>query len=273
MQDYTKTLPQHVQRYLGENDLFLEIFEGEGRACPAKQRPPLLFVHGAYTGSWMWSKYIPHFTALGWQCYAMNLRSNYKSRAMDMTRVSFADYLEDIREVMAECGGPPVLIGFSMGGILCQKLAETAAPAGLVLIDASISREVHARAPYLDPVDFGREIIMPAPARAEQISIDESPDDIGFQRKYLAMESARALGAIHSFGAGGGISIDSGLITCPSLVIKAVNSGLDDCQGRLAAELLRADYAGIPNRTHTGLLVGQGYMEAVNRVMEWLERF
>lgn len=33
-----------------------------------------------------------------------------------MTKITFEDYLEDIKEVIAECSVPPVLIGFSMGG-------------------------------------------------------------------------------------------------------------------------------------------------------------
>lgn len=44
--DYTQLLPNHIEKYIGEHDLFLEIYEGEAR-------PPLLFVHGGYTGSWI----------------------------------------------------------------------------------------------------------------------------------------------------------------------------------------------------------------------------
>jgi hypothetical protein len=87
------------------------------------------------------------------------------------------------------------------------------------------------------------------------------------------MESARALGEIYSHAAGGGISIDSGSIACPCLIIKAVNSDLGERQGRAAAQLLHGDYAGFPNFTHTGLLVGQRYLEVVDRLLEWLERF
>jgi hypothetical protein len=68
MMDYTKALPAHVEKYIGENDLFLEIFEGEDCSQEIRKRPPLLLVHGAYTGSWMWSKYIPHFISKGWKC-------------------------------------------------------------------------------------------------------------------------------------------------------------------------------------------------------------
>lgn len=29
MRDFTKEVPDHVEKYIGENDLFLEIFEGK----------------------------------------------------------------------------------------------------------------------------------------------------------------------------------------------------------------------------------------------------
>lgn len=270
MRDYTKELPSHTEKYLGENDLFLEIFEGEKPQGAYDNRPPLLFVHGAFTGSWMWSKYLPHFIGAGWTCYVMNLRSHYRSRVQDLTKITFEDYLEDIREVIAACGAPPILIGFSMGGILCQKLAETARIAGLVLIDSSISREVYEVVPYaeLDPTIPG--ILMPAPVREELTSIDESAEDIAFQRKYLSMESSLAFSAFSFTPTHKGISVDNLLISCPCLVIKAVNSEEDDRRGRVTAELLRAEYQGLWNTTHTGVLVGQRYREAVDTMMDWL---
>lgn len=273
MKDYTKTLPKHIEKFIGENDLFLELFESENYSQADEKRPPLLFVHGAYTGSWMWSKYIPHFMGKGWKCYVMNMRGHYKSRAMDLTKVSFEDYLEDIKEFIAECGEPPILIGFSMGGILAQKLAETVALAGLVLIDSSVCREVNEKVPYKEADKLTLGIIVPAPDRDEQ-SIDESAEDIAFQKKYLAMESSKAFSAFAFFlGAKDGISVDSSLITCPCLVIKAVNNDEDDRRGAATAEHFNAEYAGLRNTTHTGLLVGQRYTEAVDRLLEWLKRF
>ncbi len=270
--DYTKLLPVHVEKYLGEKDLFLELFEGVSNGVKGNKKPPLLFVHGAFTGSWMWSKYIPHFVEAGYRCYVMNLRSHYKSRTMDMTQVSFEDYLEDIRENIVECGEPPILIGFSMGGILCQKIAEEGRLAGLVLIDTSISREVNIAAPYEKPMEDTLSLVMPAPIREEE-SIDESPDDIAFQKKYLAMESSKAIGAMACWIRGKeGISIDSSRITCPCLVIKAVISERDDLQGRATAEQLKGEYLALWNTSHTGLLVGQRYQEAVGRILQWLRQ-
>jgi pimeloyl-ACP methyl ester carboxylesterase len=271
MKDYTKTLPEHIEKYIGENDLFLEIYEGEGHFKGTEKRPPLLFVHGAYTGSWMWSKYIPHFVSKGWSCYVMNMRSHYRSRVLDMTKISFEDYLEDIKEVISECGNAPIIIGFSMGGTLCQKLAETAELAGLVLVDTTICKEVYEIVPYegLENLTFGK-IIEPAPARDESFSIDESPEDIAFQKKYLSMEASKAIDSILSFEANGGISVDSSLITCPCLVISALSSEEDDRRGKAMEKYFNAEYTGLWNTTHTGLLVGQRYLEGVNRIMEWL---
>ncbi|WP_019637813.1 alpha/beta hydrolase family protein [Paenibacillus fonticola] len=277
MRDFTLELPDHVEKYIGENDLYLEVFEGGNLSKAAESRPPLLFVHGAFTGSWMWSKYIPHFAREGWKCYVMNLRSHYKSRLMDMTKITFEDYLGDIREiikeVVAECGAAPILIGFSMGGILGQKLAETVELAGLVLIDSVISQEVHEIVPYEHLEPLTTAIVMPAPVREEQSSIDESAEDIAFQRKYLAMESSKAYNAFAFSDESRGISVDSSAISCPCLVIKAVSCDDDDRRGRVTAAQLRAEYKELWNTTHTGVLIGQRYMESVTAIMGWLKRF
>lgn len=272
MQDYTKLLPHPNVKYIGENDLFLEIYENEDHFIKTENKPPLLFVHGAYTGSWMWSKYLPHFISKGWNCYVMNMRSHYKSRVMDMSKISFEDYLEDIKEIIAECGEAPIIIGFSLGGILCQKIAETTELAGLILIDSSINKEVNKIVPYESLIEDLFEIITPAPTRLENTSIDETENDIAFQRKYLSMESSKALKACGCWIKGiEGVSIDNSRISCPSLVIKALNNESDDRRGKAEAEYFNAEYTGFWNTTHTGLLVGQRYLDIVERIIEWLK--
>ncbi|MDR9803202.1 alpha/beta hydrolase [Rhizobium hidalgonense] len=275
MRDFAKELPEHTAKYIGENDLFLEVFYDE--SSKQSVRPPLLFVHGAFTGSWMWSKYIPHFISAGWTAYCLNLRGHYKSRSVDLTKVEFADYLGDIRQAIAaiveERAVPPVVVGFSMGGILSQKLAESVKIAGLVLIDSSICRQVHDEVPYDGLASIIPGLVVPAPARDEQSSADEALEDIEFQRKYLSMESAKAFAAFSFHFGAEGVSIEGGKIMCPSLVISAVNDEADDRRGRATARHIGGEYLGLEGTTHTGLLVGQRYCEAVSRMMIWLERF
>ncbi|MFA9464474.1 MAG: alpha/beta hydrolase [Velocimicrobium sp.] len=268
MIDYTKILPNHIEKYIGEHDLFLEIYLNTD-SKKSHKKSPLLFLHGAYTGSWMWSKFIPHFVQEGFNCYVMNLRSHYKSRIMDLTKISFEDYLADVKEVLAECKEPPILIGFSMGGILGQKIAEQATLAGLVLVDTTICKEVYDRFPYKS-IEQANGIIEPAPTREEAFSIDESPDDISFQKKYLAMESSVARNAFISYEETGGICVDNKQVTCRCLVISAVSSEEDDIRGNTIATYFGGEYTGLWNTTHTGLLVGQRYKEVVNRILAWL---
>lgn len=274
MLDYIKSLPIHTEKYVGENDLYLEVYNGIVPKQSEVHKPPLLFVHGAYTGSWMWCKYIPHFVNQGFACYVMNMRSHYKSRSMDMTQITFEDYVRDVEEIITECSEPPIVIGFSMGGMVCQKIAETNAIAGLILIDTSISKEVNEKVPYLNSSEEKLGTVIPAPARDEESSIDESEEDILFQRKYLSMESSKALGEISCWIKGNeGVSINSQLITCPCLVIKAVQCENDEKQGIATAEHLEAEYLGLWGTTHTGLLVGQRYGEVVERILGWLEKW
>ncbi len=274
MKDYTKILPNHIEKYIGDNDLFLEIFDAEGDYEEIKKRPPIIFVHGAYTGSWMWSKYIPNFISKGWKCYVMNMRSHYKSRIMDFTKITFDDYLDDIKEVIAECDEKPILVGFSMGGILCQKIAETVDLHGLILIDTCISKEVYQISRYKENYKSSIErIIDPAPARLESYSIDESEEDIAFQRKYLSMESSKVMSTILDYERSGGISIDYSRIKCPSLVIKSVSSDDYNRRGKVLADKLNATYEGLWNTTHTGLLIGQRYIEVVDIIIEWLNSY
>ncbi|MGQ8872735.1 alpha/beta hydrolase [Paenibacillus sp. TSA_86.1] len=273
MTDYTQYLPEHEIQKIGKHALHVEIHRGNqgSGAAQVSTCPPLLLIHGAYTGSWMWSKYIPHFVEHGWTCYAMNLRSHYKSRVMDMTQITVDHYIEDIREVLSLIAEPPVLIGFSMGGILSQKIAETAELAGLIVIDTSISKEVHDALPYPVTDQIKPGMIMPAPLREETETMDENVEDIAFQRLYLQMESAKAFRIFSVLCGAEGISIDGSLITCPSLVIKAVASEDEDQRGWLTAKQLEANYAGLWDTTHTGLLVGQRYKEAVDIILDWLD--
>lgn len=155
---------------------------------------------------------------------------------------------------------------------MSQKLAETVEIAGLVLIDSVISKEVFEVVPYKELDQMTPGILLPAPVREELSSIDETADDIEFQRKYLSMESSKAFSAFVFSIEAKGISIDSSSISCPCLVVKAVNGDDDDRRGRVTAEHLRAEYKGLWNTTHTGVLVGQRYMEAVDTIMDWLKR-
>jgi non-heme chloroperoxidase len=112
----------------------LEVFS----TLPARDagHPPLLFVHGAFAGGWMWTDtFMPWLAAAGYRCHALSLRGHGGSdgrREIDWH--SITDYVEDVEKVVEWLGEAPVLVGHSMGGFVVQKYLEHhAVPAAVLL--------------------------------------------------------------------------------------------------------------------------------------------
>lgn len=90
------------------------------------QQPPLLFIHGAFAGGWMWTEtFMPYFAAAGHPCYALSLRGHGGSQGQaQINWLSIADYVDDLRLVVSTLNIDPVLLGHSMGGFVVQKYLE-----------------------------------------------------------------------------------------------------------------------------------------------------
>lgn len=95
-------------------------------AHPAPQsagRPPLLFVHGAYTNALCWElHFIPFLTARGFDCYALDLSGHGASGGRDqLNDFGLDDYAADVREVVAQLPAAPVLVAHSMGTQVVER--------------------------------------------------------------------------------------------------------------------------------------------------------
>lgn len=92
--------------------------------CPPSgdrgNRPPILFVHGAYCAAWVWTeKFMPYFSQRGYPCAALSFRGHGMSEGA-LAWASIADYVADMEEAAASLERPPILIGHSMGGLVSQ---------------------------------------------------------------------------------------------------------------------------------------------------------
>lgn len=89
--------------------------------------PPLIFVHGAFCGAWVWQEhFLDWFSARGFDCRAVSLRGHGGSGDLgDLHSAGVQDYVDDVRRVMADLDRPPVIIGHSMGGMIVQRLIES----------------------------------------------------------------------------------------------------------------------------------------------------
>jgi non-heme chloroperoxidase len=104
----------------------------EGPARPT----PLLFVHGAYGGAWLWDEhFLPYFAERGWEAHALSLRGHAGSDGTETVQFArLRDYVADVEQVAGSLPAPPVLIGHSLGGMVVQHyLYRQPVPAAVLM--------------------------------------------------------------------------------------------------------------------------------------------
>lgn len=100
------------------------------------RRKPLLFVHGAFGGAWMWDEhFLTYFAENGYEAHALSLRGHGESRVRgNLHQIGLADYVDDVSEAVRRLGVTPVLVGHSLGGVVVQKWLKRFAAPGAVLM-------------------------------------------------------------------------------------------------------------------------------------------
>ena len=89
-------------------------------------RPEILFIHGAFTRAARWDPWFKFFSDAGYRCVAPSLPAHDPPDPAALAGLTFADYLEAIREVHSTFDRPPVVIGHSMGGPVIIEAARLA---------------------------------------------------------------------------------------------------------------------------------------------------
>lgn len=118
--------------------MHLELLHHAPAKTPAPPRAPLLFVHGAFCGAWIWEEYfLPWFAEQGFDAWAVSLRGHGESAGHEaLAGWGLNDYAADVEQAIATIGAEPVLIGHSMGGMVVQKLLERRRPPAVVLMSS-----------------------------------------------------------------------------------------------------------------------------------------
>ena len=242
------------------------------------RKPPLLLVHGALTGSWLWTEFAAYLAERGWEAHAMNLRGHFTSDVADLSETSMRDYADDVGVAMRHLGRPAVLIGWGIGALAALMHAERHRPLGMVLLAPSPPAAALPRRP-----DEHELRAVPAVYDAawwgwtgsleELRSRMPDLDDADIEKMTELLIGARESGLARRQRMEG-IEVDtSGLADLPSLVIGA---GLDDVihptEARRTADLLGAGYEYFPSASHFGLVMGEHtWPEVAASVLGWLE--
>jgi pimeloyl-ACP methyl ester carboxylesterase len=259
--------------YIEPEGIYVETQQPERRS----RKPPLLLVHGALTGSWLWSSFGAYFAERGWEAHAMNLRGHYTSDLAELGDTSMRDYANDIGVAIRQLGRRPVVIGWGMGALAAMLHAEHNRILGLVLLAPSppagalprrpSEHELKAVPPVYDATWWGW--LQPWDRLAEAMP-DMNEDELEKMQEMLA--GARESGSARQERMLG-VPVDAARIAVPALVIGA---GLDDVihpsEARRTADLLGATYEYFPSASHFGLVMGsESWPQVAGSVLGWLE--
>ena len=89
----------------------------------SRQADPVILIHGAWAGAWVWQRLIPFLIRAGLTCCAVDLPGNGSDGA-DPATVSFESYLDKVHSVIDKLGRPVSLIAHSGGGNVATAVAE-----------------------------------------------------------------------------------------------------------------------------------------------------
>ena len=244
--------------------------------------PPLLFVHGAYCDAWCWEVYIlPWFAAAGYPAYALSLRGHGKSPGREeMGSLHLDDYIDDIRQVVAELPARPVLIGHSMGATLVERLVGEESfpgaalicpvpPSGLLPVLTRLwwgrpeffwnAQKLHRGA--IDPVAMST-------LREFYFTTNAAPEVLAGAMRHLSPESPSAVMEL----AWRGMSSRAEDHATPMCVVAAGNDALftpEDAQATAARHGVDAIVLdGLPHM----LMLEPGWERLAHTLLEWIER-
>lgn len=242
-----------------------------GAGDPVK--PPVFFIHGAFTRAGRWKPWLSHFRAAGYACYAPSLPAHDPPDRRRLAKLTFRDYVDAMVEEVRALDMPPIIVGSSMGGLVAQHVAARTNPAGLVLVSSAAPWRGGGRMgavpwaiSYFLPVVTGRPLRGSKRAARKLVLHDLSDAERDHLLDIFADESGKAYRTMLL----GSAPIAKGAVKCPVLCISA---GGDRLFRPVVAERLAAfydaDHIVVPGAGHT--LIGGGQLVPIaDEILNWI---
>jgi pimeloyl-ACP methyl ester carboxylesterase len=242
------------------------------------RKPPLLMIHGALAGSWLWTEMAAYLAERGWEAHAMNLRGHFTSDVAELSETTMRDYADDLAVAQRHLGRPAVIIGWGIGALLALMHAERHPVLGLVLLApsppaAALPRRADEHELRAVPAVYDAAWWGWTGTREELRRRWPDMDDHDLQKVVELLDGARESGTARRERMEG-VAVDPArFVDVPSLVIGA---GLDEVvhpsEARRTADLLGASYEYFPSASHFGLVMGEHtWADVAQSVLGWLE--
>lgn len=232
-----------------------------------EERPPLILVHGAANSARVWAFWQHELARRGWPSHALDLRGHGQSAPVDLGTARMADYADDVIALARTLRQPPVLVGWSMGGLVAMMAATACNARAWVGLAPSTPARGHDPSIPLRPGAFGAE---------EYGIVDRDPDR---QPAMSDLDRAERVVALESLGLESRLARDerkAGIVVegteCPLLIV----TGTADTQWprqRYDDLQFPVDHVSIEGASHWGLVLNRNVLPGiVSSVVGWLEK-
>jgi pimeloyl-ACP methyl ester carboxylesterase len=228
-------------------------------------RPPIVLVHGAANSGLVWTFWQQALAEQGWASYTIDLRGHGRSAAIDLSHTSMYDYAADVRTLALQLKRPPVIIGWSMGGLVALVAAANGLASACVALAPSAPARHSNPAANLRTGEFGPE---------EYGIRDRNPDeqrampDLDREERIIALSSLGKESRLARDERQAGVVIES--IPCPLLIV----TGTADTQWpreRYHDLWLKAEFLSVEGVSHWGLVLNRrALVTMVHGVLHWL---
>ena len=119
--------------------------------------PPIILIHGAANSAGVWTIWQREMSSRGWPTYATDLRGHGVSTGLDLSHTSMWDYASDVRSLAEQLRERPILMGWSMGGLLAMMVPAEGGSVACVALAPSMPAQKTDTSVKLHTGDFGPE--------------------------------------------------------------------------------------------------------------------
>jgi pimeloyl-ACP methyl ester carboxylesterase len=241
--------------------------------------PTIVMTHGAFCAGWAFEAFRIPFESAGWTVLTPDLPGHVDGGSV--AGLSMSDYARSLARFCENLPERPVLLGHSMGGLVCQMAARQIEPRAVVLLapsppwgiaGSSIEEAVTAFGVHLvDP--FWASSVTPDRHLMRHHSLDRTPKplrDAILAR--LRPESGRAVREVLNWWLDPFMttSVGTGPLPAPSLVFAGDRDVVHPViTVRQTAERIGAEFRVMPGMSHW-LIGEEGWEDVAAQALAWL---
>lgn len=231
----------------------------------APTRPPIILIHGAANSSKVWTFWQCRLAHRGWATHAIDLRGHGQSSHLDLSNTSMYDYASDIRSLAGELANKPILIGWSMGGLVAMMVAATGDATACVALAPSMPAQLTDESITLRTGEFG-------PEEYGIVSLDPEDQpgmtDLDQEERRIALTSLSQESRLARDQRRAGIVVQS--LPCPFLLVTGTEDRAWPLE-RYRGLWLGGEQQQVQGASHWGLVLNRrGLAGAIPAVEQWL---